>query len=192
MSPAQQIVKIFHDELAALLGGGAAEFDVSAPGRILIAGLNGAGKTTTSAKLAYLKKQGLRPLLVACDVFRPAAVKQLALLGESIGVPVYQPDESEKDAVRAARRGRDWAEQQGGGIAIFDTAGRQEVDDELLQEQVKIKEAIEPREVLLVADAATGQQAVGVARTFHEAIGLTGLIMTKLDGDAREGALCFP
>jgi signal recognition particle subunit SRP54 len=190
VSPAQQIVKIFHDELAALLGGGAVALDTAPPQRILIAGLNGAGKTTTSAKLAaFLKKQGKRPLLIACDVFRPAAVKQLAVLGDSIGVPVFQPAEGEKDAVKVARQALAWVEAQGGGIAIFDTAGRQEVDEELLKELVQIKEAVAPREVLLVADAATGQQAVSVARTFNEAVGITGLIMTKLDGDARGGAL---
>ncbi|HEY2572484.1 MAG TPA: signal recognition particle protein [Verrucomicrobiaceae bacterium] len=190
VSPAQQIVKIFHDELVNVLGGGAVALDTTPPQRILIAGLNGAGKTTTSAKLAsFLKKQGKRPLLIACDVFRPAAVKQLATLGESLGVPVYQPAEEEKDAVKVARQALDWVQAQGGGIAIFDTAGRQEVDADLLHELVRIKEVVAPREVLLVADAATGQQAVGVARTFNEAIGVTGLIMTKLDGDARGGAL---
>ena len=190
VSPAQQIVKIFHDELATLLGGGAVALDISPPQRILIAGLNGAGKTTTSGKLAaHLKKQGKRPLLIACDVFRPAAVKQLVVLGESIGVPVYQPADGETDAVKVARQALDWIKAQGGGIAIFDTAGRQEVDDALLDELKKIKHIVEPREVLLVADAATGQQAVSVAKTFNEAIGVTGLIMTKLDGDARGGAL---
>ncbi len=190
VSPAQQIVKIFHDELVTLLGGGAVALDISPPQRILIAGLNGAGKTTTSGKLAaHLKKQGKKPLLIACDVFRPAAVKQLVVLGDSIGVPVYQPAEGEKDAVKVARQALDWIKEQGGGIAIFDTAGRQEVDDALLDELKKIKQLIEPREVLLVADAATGQQAVSVAKTFNEAIGITGLIMTKLDGDARGGAL---
>jgi signal recognition particle subunit SRP54 len=190
VSPSQQIVKIFHDELVALLGGGAAPLDVGPPQRILIAGLNGAGKTTTSAKLAYLlKKQGRKPLLIACDVFRPAAVKQLVVLGQSIGVPVFQPAEGEKDPVKVARQGMDWVQQQGGGIAIFDTAGRQEVDDELLKEIVRIKEAVQPKEVLLIADAATGQQAVSVAKTFNDAIGITGLVMTRLDGDARGGAL---
>jgi signal recognition particle subunit SRP54 len=190
VSPGQQIIKIFHDEMAALLGEGASPLDLSSPPRILIAGLNGAGKTTTSAKLAsLLKKQGKKPLLIACDVFRPAAVKQLAVLGEQIGVPVFQPSEGEKDAVKVAKQGLTWVEQQGGGIAIFDTAGRQEVDEDLLKELVRIKEAVQPREVLLVADAATGQQAVSVAKTFNEAIGVTGLIMTKLDGDARGGAL---
>lgn len=190
VSPSQQIVKIFHDELVELLGGGAAALDLGEPRRILIAGLNGAGKTTTSAKLAlHLKKQGKRPLLVACDVFRPAAVKQLAVLGEQIGVPVFQPAPDEKDAIRAAKQGLDWVQQQGGGIAIFDTAGRQEVDDALLDELKKIRDLVQAREVLLIADAATGQQAVSVAKTFNEAISLTGLILTKLDGDARGGAL---
>lgn len=190
VSPSQQIVKIFHDEMVDLLGRETAPLDLGQPQRILIAGLNGAGKTTTSAKLALLlKKQGKRPLLVACDVFRPAAVKQLAVLGESIGVPVFQPSPDEKDAVRAAQQGMEWVKQQGGGIAIYDTAGRQEVDDELLAELVKIRESLQPQEVLLVADAATGQQAVSVAKTFNDSIGITGLILTKLDGDARGGAL---
>ena len=190
VSPGQQIVKIFHDEVVQLLGGGTVSLDLNPPQRILIAGLNGAGKTTTSAKLAlHLKKQGKKPLLIACDVFRPAAVKQLAILGESIGVPVFQPAEGEKDPVKVAQQGLDWVQAQGGGIAIFDTAGRQEVDEALLQELVKIKKVVQPKEVLLVADAATGQQAVSVAKTFNEALGVTGLIMTKLDGDARGGAL---
>ena len=190
VSPSQQIIKFFHDELVVLLGEGTATLDLNPPQRILIAGLNGAGKTTTSGKLAaFLKKQGKKPLLIACDVFRPAAVKQLAVLGESIGVPVFQPEPGEQDAVRAARQGMAWVEQQGGGIAIFDTAGRQEVDEALLAELVKIKEAVQPKEILLVADAATGQQAVSVASTFNAALGVTGLVMTKLDGDARGGAL---
>jgi signal recognition particle subunit SRP54 len=190
VSPSQQIVKIFHDELVTLLGSEASSLNLDAPQRILIAGLNGAGKTTTSAKLALLlKKQGKRPLLVACDVFRPAAVKQLAVLGESIGVPVFQPAPEEKDAVRAVKQGLAWVEQQGGGVAIFDTAGRQEVDEELLAELKNIRGVVAPNEILLVADAATGQQAVNVAKTFNDAVGVTGLILTKLDGDARGGAL---
>jgi len=190
VSPGQQIVKIFHDELVELLGSETATLNLTDPQRLLIVGLNGAGKTTTAGKLAaHLKKQGKRPLLIACDVFRPAAVKQLAVLGESIGVPVYQPAEGEKDPVKVARDGLKWVEQQGGGTAIFDTAGRQEVDQSLLDELVRIKDAIQPKEVLLVADAATGQQAVSVATTFQEAVGVTGLIMTRLDGDARGGAV---
>jgi signal recognition particle subunit SRP54 len=190
VSPSQQIVKIFHDELVTLLGSEAASLNLDPPQRILIAGLNGAGKTTTSAKLAlHLKKQGKRPLLVACDVFRPAAVKQLAVLGESIGVPVFQPAPEEKDAVQAVKQGMEWVAKQGGGVAIFDTAGRQEVDEDLLEELKKIRVTVAPNETLLVADAATGQQAVNVAKTFNDAVGVTGLILTKLDGDARGGAL---
>jgi signal recognition particle subunit SRP54 len=190
VSPSQQMVKIFHDELVSLLGSEASALNLEAPSRILIAGLNGAGKTTTTAKLALLlKKQGKRPLLIACDVFRPAAVKQLAVLGDSIGVPVFQPAPEEKDPVKVAKQGLAWVEQQGGGVAIFDTAGRQEVDAELLEELKKIRAVVEPNETLLIADAATGQQAVNVARTFNEAVGVTGLILTKLDGDARGGAL---
>lgn len=190
VSPSQQMVKIFHDELVTLLGSEASSLNLDPPSRILIAGLNGAGKTTTTAKLALLlKKQGKRPLLIACDVFRPAAVKQLVVLGDSIGVPVFQPAPEEKDPVKVAKQGLAWVEQQGGGVAIFDTAGRQEVDAELLEELKQIRAVVEPNETLLIADAATGQQAVNVARTFNEAIGVTGLILTKLDGDARGGAL---
>ena len=190
VSPSQQMIKIFHDELVVLLGSEASSLNLEAPSRILIAGLNGAGKTTTTAKLALLlKKQGKRPLLIACDVFRPAAVKQLVVLGDSIGVPVFQPAPEEKDPVKVAKQGLVWVEQQGGGVAIFDTAGRQEVDAELLEELKQIRAAVQPSETLLIADAATGQQAVNVARTFNEAIGVTGLILTKLDGDARGGAL---
>ncbi|TLD70775.1 signal recognition particle protein [Phragmitibacter flavus] len=190
VSPGQQIVKIFHDELVKLLGSETATLNFSDPQRLLIVGLNGAGKTTTSGKLAaHLKKQGKRPLLIACDVFRPAAVKQLAVLGESIGVPVYQPAEGERDPIKVARDALKWIDQQGGGTAIFDTAGRQEIDAALLEELVHLRDVIQPKEVLLVADAATGQQAVNVATTFHEAVGVTGLIMTRLDGDARGGAV---
>jgi signal recognition particle subunit SRP54 len=190
VSPGQQIVKFFHDELVKILGGGATELDLGHPQRILMVGLNGAGKTTSSAKLAhYLKKQGKRPLLIALDLYRPAAVKQLQVLGESLGVPVFAPEVGETDPVLAARKAMTWLEQQGGGVAIFDTAGRQEVDEALLEELRKVRDIVQPRETLLVADAATGQQAVSVASKFKETIGITGLILTKLDGDARGGAL---
>jgi signal recognition particle subunit SRP54 len=190
VSPGQQIVKIFNDELAKILGGGASELDLTQPQRILIVGLNGAGKTTTSAKLAnWLKKQGKRPLLIALDLYRPAAVTQLQVLGQQLGVPVCVPPVGEKDPVRATKAALAWLEQQGSGIAIFDTAGRQEVDDALLTELKKVRELVQPGETLLVADAATGQQAVSVAAKFHETVTITGLIMTKLDGDARGGAL---
>ena len=190
VSPGQQIVKIFHDELVTLLGSGAKELDLTPPQRILLVGLNGAGKTTTSAKLAaWLKKQGKRPLLLALDLYRPAAITQLQVLGQQLGVPVFAPAAGETDVVRATRAALAWLDQQGGGVAIFDTAGRQEVDEALLAELKSVRDLVQPRETLLVADAATGQQAVSVASRFHETVGLTGLIMSKLDGDARGGAL---
>lgn len=189
VSPGQQIVKIFHDELVKILGS-AAPLNLDQPQRILITGLNGAGKTTTSAKLAnWLKKQGKRPLLLALDLYRPAAIQQLQVLGQQIGVPVFAPAAGETDPVKAARAALEWLKAQGHGVAIFDTAGRQDLDEELLAELKKVREIVQPGETLLVADAATGQQAVSVAQKFNEAVGITGLIMTKLDGDARGGAL---
>jgi signal recognition particle subunit SRP54 len=191
IKPGEQIVKIFHDELVKLLGTEAAGLQVSAASRILIAGLNGAGKTTTCGKLAaYLKKQGRRPVLVALDLYRPAAVHQLQVLGQSLDVPVFAPAAGQTDPVKATSDALTWVSNQSGAVvAIFDTAGRQEVDDSLITELKKISAIIKPTETLLVADAATGQAAVSVAKTFHEAITLTGLIMTKLDGDARGGAV---
>jgi signal recognition particle subunit SRP54 len=189
VTPGQQIVKIFHDELTALLGGDAAPLVLEKPARILIVGLNGAGKTTSSAKLArYLKKQGRTPLLIACDLYRPAAIEQLATLGRQVEVPVFSPSPNEKDVRRAAAASLDWAAEQNGNVQIFDTAGRQEIDAALIEEIKQLKEFLKPQEVLLVADAATGQQAVSVATHFHEALGITGIILTKLDGDARGGA----
>lgn len=191
VSPGQQMVKIFHDELVKLLGTDAVGLDIGEPRRILVTGLNGAGKTTTCGKLAnWLKKQGKKPVLVALDLYRPAAVKQLVVLGNSLGVPVYEPEAGQTNPVPAAKKALDWVAQQGSGVvAIFDTAGRQEVDEALLAELKQVRDIVQPRETLLVADAATGQQAVSVADTFHKAIGITGLIMTKLDGDARGGAV---
>jgi signal recognition particle subunit SRP54 len=152
-------------------------------------GLNGAGKTTSSAKLAaYLKKQGRAPLLIACDLQRPAAIEQLATLGQQVSVPVYSPLPNEKEVKRAAAASLNWAAEQGGNVQIFDTAGRQEIDSVLIEEIKQLKEFLKPQEVLLVADAATGQQAVSVATHFHEALGITGIVLTKLDGDARGGA----
>jgi signal recognition particle subunit SRP54 len=189
VTPGQQVVKIFHDELTALLGGDAAQLNLEKPARILMVGLNGAGKTTSSAKLAsYLKKQGRAPLLIACDLQRPAAIDQLATLGRQVGVPVYSPSPNERDVKRAAAASLDWAAEQGGNVQIFDTAGRQEIDAVLIEEIKQLKEFLRPQEVLLVADAATGQQAVSVATHFHEALGITGIVLTKLDGDARGGA----
>lgn len=190
VSPGQQIVKIFQDELVKLLGSDASALNLDPPQRILMTGLNGAGKTTTSAKLAnWLKKQGRRPLLLALDLYRPAAVKQLQVLGQQLNVPVFAPAEGETDPVKAAKAALVWLKEQGSGVAIFDTAGRQDLDEQLLAELKKVRDIVQPSETLLVADAATGQQAVSVAQKFNDAVGITGLIMTKLDGDARGGAL---
>lgn len=190
VAPGQQIIKIFHDELTELLGGDAAPLKLDKPGRILIVGLNGAGKTTSSAKLAkLLKKDGKTPVLIACDLARPAAIDQLATLAAQIDVPVFRPEAGEKDVVRTTKRALDWTtEQVGNNVQIFDSAGRQELDESLIQELVRLKEVVQPQEILLVCDAATGQQAVSVAEKFHAALGLTGIILTKLDGDARGGA----
>src|SRR5438046_8457520 len=189
ITPGQQIVKIFHDELTALLGGDATPLNLEKPARILMVGLNGAGKTTSAAKLGhYLKKQGRAPLLIASDLQRPAAIEQLATLGRQVEVPVYTPDPQEKNVLRSAAASLEWAARQTGNVQIFDTAGRQEIDAALIEEIKELKEFLKPQEVLLVADAATGQQAVSVATHFHEALGITGIVLTKLDGDARGGA----
>ncbi len=189
IKPGQQIVKIFNDELAELLGGDAAPLDLNPPARILMVGLNGAGKTTTSAKLAlHLRKEGRSPLLVACDLYRPAAVDQLVTLAKQINVPVFRPEAGEKSVLKVAKQALKWADDQNGTVIIFDTAGRQEVDDALIQELKDVRDFLDPKETLLVADSATGQQAVSVAQTFDEQIGVTGLVLTKLDGDARGGA----
>ena len=191
ITPGQQIVKIFYDELSILLGGDAAPLDLGKPGRILIIGLNGSGKTTSAAKLArLLKKQGRAPVLVACDLQRPAAIEQLATLGKEIDVLVLTPDPNEKNVQRAAAAALEspaFAEPTVGQI-IFDTAGRQEIDAALIEELKQLKEFLQPQETLLVVDAATGQQAVSVARHFNDALQITGIILTKLDGDARGGA----
>ena len=189
ITPGQQMVKIFHDELTALLGGDAAPLNLSKPGRILIVGLNGAGKTTSSAKLArFLKKQGRTPVLIACDLQRPAAIQQLVTLGQQIEVPVYAPDVNEKSVQRSTRAGMEWAEREGGDVQIFDTAGRQEIDETLIEEVRQLRDFLQPQEILLVVDSATGQQAVSVATHFNDALQITGVILTKLDGDARGGA----
>jgi signal recognition particle subunit SRP54 len=189
IKPGEQIVKIFHDELAELLGGDQVGLDLTEPCRILLCGLNGAGKTTTAGKLALrLKKEGRKPLLVAIDLYRPAAIDQLATLAKQVDVPVYTPDASETDVLKVAREALAWAETQKHNVIIFDTAGRQEIDERLVDELKRLHAFLNPRETLLVADAATGQQAVSVAQHFDKAVGITGIILTKLDGDARGGA----
>ena len=190
ITPGQQIIKIFHDELTALLGGDAAPLNLTQGGRILIVGLNGSGKTTSSAKLAlFLKKQGHNAALIACDLQRPAAIEQLATLARQIEVPAYTPDPNEKNVQRAAAAALDRTRPPcAPNIDIFDTAGRQEIDDALIQELKELKEFLQPQETLLVVDAATGQQAVSVATHFNDALKITGIILTKLDGDARGGA----
>jgi signal recognition particle subunit SRP54 len=190
VTPGQQIVKIFHDELTNLLGGDAAPVNLDKPARIMMIGLNGAGKTTSSAKLArLLKKQGRFPVLIACDLQRPAAIDQLATLAEQIGVPVFRPKPGATDVVQVGREAAAWAaEQPGVNVQIYDTAGRQEIDEPLVQELKRLRDFLQPQETLLVCDAATGQQAVSVATHFNDALNITGLVLTKLDGDARGGA----
>jgi signal recognition particle subunit SRP54 len=190
LSPGQQVVKIVDQELTALLGSGQAKlrFSPHPPTVVLMAGLQGSGKTTTSAKLAkLLVKQGKKPALVACDVYRPAAIKQLQTVGAQVGVPVYDRG-TDADPVEIARWGVEQARAQGRDVVIVDTAGRLHIDDALMTELASIARAVRPTDTLLVLDAMTGQDAVNVAETFRDRIELTGLVMTKLDGDARGGA----
>ena len=190
VKPGQLMVKIVHDELAQLMGGQARELKLSGrPSVILMAGLNGAGKTTLSGKLAlYLKnKKSRKPLLVACDVYRPAAVEQLRVLAEQIEVPIYMNLE-EKDPVKIAREGIQEAKAKGYDTVIVDTAGRLAVDEELMQEIAAIKEATQPDDTLFVVDAMTGQDAVNTAKEFNDRLDYEGVVLTKLDGDTRGGA----
>lgn len=190
LTPAQQIIKIVRDELTELMGGGEAKLPVAPkpPTVILMAGLNGAGKTTTSGKLAgLLKKQGKRPLLVACDVYRPAAVKQLEVVGEGVGVPVYKID-GETNPVVIAKKSIEDCDNSLYDTLIIDTAGRLQIDEELMEELANIKEVTTPDAVLLVVDAMTGQDSVNIAKGFNEAVGIDGVILSKLDGDTRGGA----
>ena len=190
IQPGQLMVKIVHDELTALMGGETADVNYEGhPGIILMSGLQGSGKTTFSSKLAlYLKKKKNRnPLLVACDVYRPAAIDQLKVLGEQIGVPVYSEPDS-KDPVQIAKNAIQEAKQKNYNLVIIDTAGRLAVDEAMMQEISAIKQAINPTETLFVVDSMTGQDAVNTAKEFNDRLDFTGVILTKLDGDTRGGA----
>ena len=189
IQPGQQIVKIIHDELVDLLGSQNAALKLDAnPSCILMVGLHGSGKTTSSGKLArLLQKQGRQPLLVAADVYRPAAMDQLETLGKQIEIPVFLK-RGETDVLRIAREALDIARANSRNVLIFDTAGRLQIDEPLVQELVRLRELVKPQEILLVLDAATGQEAVNVATHFDQALQITGSILTKLDGDARGGA----
>ena len=189
LTPAQMIVKIVNEELTNLMGGESTKLTISPkpPTVVMLVGLNGAGKTTNGAKLAgFMKKQGKRPLLVACDTFRPAAITQLEVVGQQVDVPVFQM--GQVDPVDIARAGIEHAKQHGNDIVFIDTAGRLHVDEELMEQLKVMKAAIDPTEILLIVDAMIGQDAVNAAKAFDEALDITGVMLTKLDGDARGGA----
>ncbi len=188
--PAQQIVKIVNEELIALLGGESPKINISPkpPTIIMMTGLQGAGKTTHAGKIAAMYKgKGKNPLLVACDVYRPAAVDQLKIVGESIGIPVFSMG-TKISPVEIAKAGVEHARKNGHDMVLIDTAGRLHIDEELMQELVKIKESVKPEEILLVVDAMTGQDAVNVAKSFNDLLDITGVVLTKIDGDTRGGA----
>ena len=189
VTPGQLMVKIVKDELVELMGGKEATFDLSAnPTVILIAGLQGSGKTTFSGKLAnYLKNNKKKPLLVAADIYRPAAMEQLRVLSEQIGVPVHLELEN-KDAVSIARNAVDFAKANGHNVVIIDTAGRLAIDEQMMTEVANVKAAVNPQEILFVVDSMTGQDAVNTAKAFNERLDFTGVVLTKLDGDTRGGA----
>lgn len=189
LTPAQMVVKIVNEELCALMGSENRKLNISSksPSVVMLVGLQGAGKTTNGAKLAALmKKQGKRPLLVACDVYRPAAIKQLETVGEKLGIPVFQMGQG--DPVEIAKAGIAHAKKFGNDLVFLDTAGRLHIDEQLMDELKNIKAATEPAEIMLVVDAMTGQDAVNAASAFDEALDVTGVMLTKLDGDARGGA----
>jgi signal recognition particle subunit SRP54 len=190
VQPAQQLVKIVHDELAAMLGEHREGLKLSSvpPTVVMMVGLQGSGKTATAAKLARRLKAESRPTrLVAADVYRPAAIDQLETLGAQLEIPVYA-DRTTKDVVKIAKQGIDQARRARDRVVIIDTAGRLQIDEDMMKELVKVKEAVHPDEILLVADGMTGQEAVRIAQGFDQALGVTGVILTKLDGDARGGA----
>lgn len=189
LTPGQQVIKIVNEELTALMGGTQAKLTLASqpPTIIMMVGLQGAGKTTTAAKLArLLKSQGHRPLLVAADIYRPAAIKQLMVLGEQIDVPVFSM--GEQNPVDIAKAAVSHGKNNSNDVIIIDTAGRLHVDEALMDELVNIKDSVEPNEILLVVDAMTGQDAVNVAESFNESLDIGGIVLTKLDGDARGGA----
>jgi len=190
LTPGQQVIKIVNDEMTKLMGETQSKINIASkpPTIIMMVGLQGSGKTTTSAKLAHnLKKQGRNPLLVACDVYRPAAIKQLQVLGEQIVIPVFSMGDK-NDPVDIAKGAKNFAEKNGHDVVIFDTAGRLHIDEELMAELERIKDNCYPHEILLVVDAMTGQDAVNVAENFNKCLGLDGVVLTKLDGDTRGGA----
>ena len=190
LTPAQQIVKIVNQELTELMGGSNARIATASKGPtvVMMVGLQGAGKTTNCAKLAALlrKQQQRRPLLVACDVYRPAAIEQLKVVGKQLNIPVF--DEGQGDPVEIAKHGIDFARKNGYDLVFLDTAGRLHIDEKLMGELKNIKATVKPTEIILVVDAMTGQDAVTVAQTFDEALGIDGVLMSKMDGDARGGA----
>lgn len=189
LTPGQMVIKIVNEELTALMGGNEARLTIAnhPPTIIMMCGLQGSGKTTHSAKLALkLKKEGHRPLLVACDVYRPAAIKQLQVVGEQVGVPVFEM--GTQNPVIIAQEAVKFAKDHGNDYVFLDTAGRLHVDEELMQELTNIRSTVHPHEILLVIDSMTGQDAVNVAKSFNETLGIDGVILTKLDGDTRGGA----
>ena len=189
LNAGQQIIKIVNEELTKLMGGANAKltWSSSVPTIYLLCGLQGAGKTTMAGKLAgYLKKTGKKPLLAACDIYRPAAIKQLQVVGENVGVPVFE--KGTQDPVKTSKEAVEHARYLGKDVLIIDTAGRLHIDEALMDELSRIKEAVRPQEILLTVDAMTGQDAVNVARTFNEKLGIDGIIITKLDSDTRGGA----
>ena len=189
LNPAQMVIKIVNEELCALMGGENQKLNISSksPSVVMLVGLQGAGKTTNGAKLAgYMRRQGKRPLLVACDVYRPAAIKQLETVGAQLDIPVFQMGQI--NPVDIAKAGIEHAKKHGNDLVFLDTAGRLHIDEALMQELQNIKAAVEPAEILLVVDAMTGQDAVNAASAFDEALDITGVMLSKLDGDARGGA----
>ena len=189
LSPAQQVIKIVNEELVKLMGSENQRLSIGSksPSVVMLVGLQGAGKTTNGAKLAaYMRKQGKRPLLAACDIYRPAAIKQLETVGKQLDIPVFQMGTT--NPVDIAKAAVEHAKKHGNDLVFLDTAGRLHIDEELMQELQNIRDEVEPSEILLVVDAMTGQDAVNAANAFNDALGVTGIMLTKLDGDARGGA----